>query len=259
MHKNSAIVVQCRAVCALMLFEIRTLYGDARLGYLWALVKTAFGVVSLLILRIISHAKAPHGLSSIAFLLLGFMIWQIFSQTVTKTMNSVRNNRNFLAFPQIFPLDIIIARTLVIIATEVVCAGILFAIFSLLGLMKDFHIANILLMLASIFGSACFGVSCGTICLALSRYFPAVFQIVPLVLRIFFFASGIFFSVASFSHKFGTWLLYNPVMQFVEMSRHAVAYSYPIYYDFEYLAMLLLPLLTIGLLFERYIRRYELQ
>ena len=242
-----------------MLFEIRTLYGDTRLGYLWALVKTAFGVVSLLILRIISHARAPHGISSIAFLLLGFMIWQIFSQTVNKTMNAVRNNRNFLTFPQIFPLDIIIARTLVIIATEVVCAAILFAIFTMLGLMKDFYVANILLLMASIFGSAFFGIGFGTICLALSRYFPAVFQIVPLFLRIFFFASGIFFSVATFSHKFGTWLLYNPVMQFVEMSRHAIAYSYPIYYDFDYLAMVLLPLLTIGLLFERYIRRFELQ
>ncbi|MBQ7456242.1 MAG: ABC transporter permease [Desulfovibrio sp.] len=242
-----------------MLFEIQTLYGDARLGYIWAIVKTAFGVTALLVLRIVSHARAPHGISVIAFLILGFMIWQIFSQTAVKSMNAIKANKNFLTFPQISPLDIIIARTLVIIATEVVCAAVLLGIFYLVGFLPEFAINNILVMLASIFGSACFGIGFGCICLAFSRFIPAIIQIVPLFLRFAFFASGIFFSVSAFSHKFGSWLLYNPIMQLVEMSRYAASNSYPKYFDAEYLCMLLLPLITLGLLFERYIRKYELR
>ena len=259
MKKDSALTVQCRSIYALMLFEIQTLYGDARLGYLWAIVKTAFGVVTLLVLRIFSHMRAPHGISAVAFLVLGFMIWQIFNKTALKTLNAIRNNRNFLTFPQVLPLDIIIARTLVIIATEVVCAAILLLAFYLLGFMKDFYINSILLLLTSIFGIACFGVAFGTICQALLRFIPAIVQIVPLFFRFLFFLSGIFFSVSAFSHKFGSWLLYNPVLQFVEMSRHAASYSYPIYYDGEYLCMIVLPLFTFGLLLERYARRYELK
>ena len=91
----SSFTIQCRAIAALMLFEIHTLYGDARLGYIWALVKTAFGVLALLLLRIFAHARAPHGIPSITFLVMGFMIWQIFSQTLNKTMTVIRNKALF--------------------------------------------------------------------------------------------------------------------------------------------------------------------
>lgn len=258
-QQTSSLTIQCRAIAALMLFEIHTLYGEARLGYIWALVKTAFGVLALLLLRVFAHARAPHGISSVEFLIMGFMIWQIFSQSLTKTTTVIKNNKNFLTFPQITPLDIIVARSLVIIATEVVCAAVLIIIFYLCGGIKSLQMSNILLLIVSIFGVACFGVGCGCISLALSRYFPAIIRIIPIFLRILFFASGVFFSVSSFSHKFGEWLLYNPVMQFIEMSRKAMAHSYPEYYDPQYLFMILLPLCTIGVLLERYIRKFELQ
>ncbi len=255
----SALTIQFRSIVALMLFEINTLYGDAKLGYIWALVKTAFGVLVLLMLRVFTHARAPHGISSVAFLILGFMIWQIFSQTINKTLTVVKNNKNFLTFPQVTPLDIIIARTAVIIATEVLCAIILLSAFKLLGFKNTFIISNILLIFSSIFGAAFFGIGCGCICLVISRYIPAIIRIIPIFLRLLFFASGVFFSVSSFSHRFGEWLLYNPIMQFIEMSRYASSYSYPQYFNLEYLGMLVLPVFTLGILFERYMRKYELK
>ncbi|MBQ7584766.1 MAG: ABC transporter, partial [Desulfovibrionaceae bacterium] len=130
---SSSLTIQGRVILALMLFEINTLYGGTKLGYLWALIKVAFGVLAMLILRICVHARASHGISIISFLVMGFMIWQIFSQTVTKTMTVIKSNRNFLTFPQVYPLDIIIARVLVIIGTEFVCSLILLFIFEMLG------------------------------------------------------------------------------------------------------------------------------
>ncbi|MBQ7739361.1 MAG: ABC transporter permease [Desulfovibrionaceae bacterium] len=244
---------------ALMLFEIRTLYGEAKLGYLWALIKTASGVLAILMLRICIHARASHGISIISFLVMGFIIWQIFSQTVTKTMTVIKSNRTFLTFPQVYPLDIILARLCVIISTEVVCGVLLLTIFEFLGFRDTLYCSDLYLLFFAIFGSALFGVSVGCIVQAVSRYIPALVRIIPLLLRILFFASGVFFSVSSFSHKFGQWLLYNPVMQFIEMGRTAVSHSYPEYFDMQYLLMLLLPLITISLLLERYARKYELR
>ena len=256
---RSPLVIQFRVIVALMLFEIRTLYGEAKLGYLWALIKTAFGVLAMLVLRICIHARASHGISIISFLVMGFCIWQIFSQTVTKTMTVIKSNRTFLTFPQIYPLDIILARTFVIIATEVLCGIILLILFACLGFRNTLYVSNLYLLFFSIFGTAAFGVSIGCIVQAIARYFPALVRIVPLILRILFFASGVFFSVSTFSHKFGQWLLYNPVMHFIEMGRTAVSHSYPEYFDMQYLVMLLLPLITISLLLERYARKYELR
>ena len=255
---SSPFIVQLRVIVALMLFEIRTLYGEAKLGYLWALIKTAFGVLALLILRICVHARASHGISIISFLVMGFVIWQIFSQTVTKTMTVIKSNRTFLTFPQVYPLDIILARVCVIISTEVMCGIILLTLFEYLDFRDTLYVSNLYLLFFSIFGTAAFGVSIGCIIQALSRYIPALVRIVPLILRLLFFASGVFFSVSTFSHKFGQWLLYNPVMQFIEMGRTAVSHSYPEYFDINYLLMLLLPLITISLLLERYSRKHEL-
>ena len=41
---SPALTVQGRVIAALILREIHTLYGNTRLGYLWAIIQTAFGI-----------------------------------------------------------------------------------------------------------------------------------------------------------------------------------------------------------------------
>lgn len=41
---SPALTVQGRVIAALILREVHTLYGNTRLGYLWAIIQTAFGI-----------------------------------------------------------------------------------------------------------------------------------------------------------------------------------------------------------------------
>jgi capsular polysaccharide transport system permease protein len=59
-----------------------------------------------------------------------------------------------------------------------------------------------------------------------------------------------------FSHRVGSWLLLNPIMQCIEMARSAMSSGYVSpYFDIHYLLMVNLYVLTIGLLLERFVRR----
>jgi len=243
-----------RVISALILREIHTVYGHTRLGYLWALFSTAFSIAIFWAIRTFMHYQVPHGMTILSFLCMGFLIWNIFSQTLKKCMNSISGNRSLLTFPQVFPLDIMLARAIVIFSTQIVCIGLLLLAGHMIGLQVT--IASTGLLLCALLFSLTFGFSCGIILSTLSYYFPVLENIIPMVLRIMFFASGVFFSVSVFSHRVGEWLLLNPVMQFIEMARTAMSGGYVSpYFDIEYLLMIILTVLTSGLLLERFNRK----
>ena len=56
---SSALTVQGRVIAALILREVHTLYGNTRLGYLWAVIQTAFNIAVFWLLREFLGAHAP--------------------------------------------------------------------------------------------------------------------------------------------------------------------------------------------------------
>ena len=78
----------------------------------------------------------------------------------------------------------------------------------------------------------------------------------PVIVRILFFTSGVFFSVSMLSHRIGDFLMLNPIMQLIELSRMTLSNGYiSLYADFWYVVQVTTILLSIGLLLERYARR----
>mgnify|MGYP000054903957 FL=1 len=111
---SSGWIVQGRVIMALILREVHTLYGSSRLGYLWAVIQTMFGIGIFWGIREIAGARAPHGMSVLMFLLAGFGLWATFSETLTKCMSAVSGNKALLTFPQVTPLDLMLSRTVVV-------------------------------------------------------------------------------------------------------------------------------------------------
>ena len=98
---SPALTVQGRVIAALILREIHTLYGNTRLGYLWAIIQTAFGIGVFWAFREVMGAHAPHGMGMAVFLLCGFIPWYIFSDTISRCMKAVSANQALLTFPQV--------------------------------------------------------------------------------------------------------------------------------------------------------------
>lgn len=249
-----ALDTQFRVIIALALREVHTLYGGRSLGYLWAIFRTAFGVAVFWAIRHFAHAAAPHGMTILTYLVSGFGIWNIISQTLNKCMAAVDGNRALLTFPQVTPLDIMLARCLVVTSTQIVSMSIILGCGVLFG--YTLQITNIALLIYTVFFAAFLGLGLGATLGSLAFYMPALHQIVPMLMRILFFASGVFYSVSTFSHRVGDFLMLNPIMQLIELTRTSLSSSYiSPYADIWYVTQVTLTLLFLGMLLERYVRR----
>ncbi len=244
---------QCRVIFALILREVHTMYGGTALGYLWAIITTAFGILIFWGLRSFIGMVPPHGMSILAYLGMGFFVWNTLSECITRSINAVEGNRAMLTFPQVTPLDLIISRVCVIWATETISFFVIMAIGSLLGIPIIIH--DLPLFLFVLFDIALLGLGLATTIASLTVLIPTLKRIIPMIMRIMFFMSGIFFSVSMFANKVSSVLLLNPIMQLIELGRQSVALGYvSSLVSIDYLCWITLGSLTLGFLLERFVR-----
>jgi len=251
---DSALKTQGRVIYALMMREVHTIYGSSRLGYLWALINTMWGIFVFWLCRYLMGAGDPHGMSSLTFLLMGLGLYHIFSGIINKCMTAVSGNKALLTFPQVTPIDIMIARSIIVFATEFVGAVIAIMFGYIFGI--SFYLNNFGGLLFVIIITVMLGFSFGISLASLAVLFPTIEKIVPMVLRILMFASAPFYSATVIPTYALQYLWYNPLIQLVEYGRVSLSsgYSPPEPY-FLYLVNLTFIMLSLGLLVERYVRR----
>lgn len=251
---SSGWIVQGRVIMALILREVHTLYGSSRLGYLWAVIQTMFGIGIFWGIREIAGARAPHGMSVLMFLLAGFGLWATFSETFTKCMTAVNGNKALLTFPQVTPLDLMLSRTVVVWGTQLSSGCVITGIAAFCGAPP--YVSNWTGLFAAFFLTPLLGLGCGMLCASLAVFWPTLEKIVPMMMRILFFASGIFFSVSMFPKNIADILLLNPVMQLIELLRQSLSRGYVApTYDYLYIVAFCVISLCLGGLLERYARK----
>ena len=252
---RSGLIVQGRVIKALMLREIHTINGNSKLGYLWVLIQSVFGIAVFWSVRhFMGATQAPHGMGMAMFLAIGFGVWNIFSTTVNRCMTAVSGNKALLTFPQVTELDVMISRTLVTSATQVlVTLLIISGAWLMLG--EPIVLGNLPLLLTLIVVVPLMSLGFGLMLSSLAVCIPSLEKLVPMILRILFFVSGVFFSISLFSQSLTSVLLWNPVLHAVELCREAMHAPYAIQgVSLSYLLLVTMSVCTIGGLLERYVR-----
>ena len=248
-----ALAVQGRVLWALTLREIHGRHGKARLGYLWAILKTLLGVGIFWGIRELMGAKAPQGLPTGLFLLMGFLIWHIFSETVNTGLRIVQSNKALLSFPQILPLDIFLGSLITVWVTEVIVAGLFLLFLHCWG--YQFRLYDPLTPLLTLLGIAFFSLGVSLVLAALAARLQFLAQIIPIVMRMLFFTSGVFFSPLQMTRRFGDAVLWNPLMNFIELMRGSFVYVTPdSSMKISYIIVFSCVVLLLGLLLERHTR-----
>ncbi|ABM29596.1 ABC transporter permease [Nitratidesulfovibrio vulgaris] len=251
---SSPLKVQCRVIAALILREVHTLYGNTKLGYLWAVIQTAFGIGVFWAFRELMGAHAPHGTGMAVFLLCGFIPWYIFSDTVNRCMKAASANQALLTFPQVTELDLMLGRLVVVWGTQVLSAGIILSVAAACG--QAVELRDPASLTATLFFAPLLGLGLGLIFASLARFWPTLDKLIPMCLRILFLASGVFFYVSELPGRLANILLLNPVAQLIEWQRYGFsASSAAPAYNIVYISAWCATSLSIGLLLERYARR----
>jgi capsular polysaccharide transport system permease protein len=206
-----------RVVLAVILREMRTRFGRTRLGYLWALAEPVAYIATMLAIFTALRRASPIGGDLALFFTTGIIPWLLFTNTVGKVARAVDANQALLSYPQVMPIDLIIARALLEHATTVVVFALLLSGLALGG--SEIRIPSFLNIGAAMACITVFGTGLGMVNAAVMRFLPSYDQIFSAAMRPLYFVSGVFFTANALPHAIRDWMLLNPVLHLIEWVR----------------------------------------
>ena len=205
---DAAIKVQARVIYALMMREVHTIYGNTKLGYIWALIQTASQVIIFWAIRSATNFTAPHGMHIFLFLLVGFSLFTMFRGTISRCMTAVSGNKPLLTFPQVTPIDLMLSRMLLTWATEMVACLIMLSIAVTLGM--PLYVTDYGKLFFVLLVSPLLGLGVGMTCASLAVIFPVIDRLLSFVMRALFMISGVFFFSLPFSCRYPQIFMVEP-------------------------------------------------
>ncbi|BDD49212.1 ABC transporter permease [Phytobacter diazotrophicus] len=247
---RSGLEVQQAAVKALFLREIKTRFGKYRLGYFWAVLEPAAHLLVLMVIfGFIMHRTMPD-ISFPVFLLNGIIPYFIFTNITNRSIGAIEANLGLFNYRPVKPIDTIIARASLETLIYAAVYLILMAIVWVLG--EEYSVTNILILVFSWFLLIIFSCGLGLVFMVLGKTFPELAKFLPIVLKPLYFISCIMFPIHSVPKEYWHYLLWNPIVHAIELSRESVVAGYLTDgVSLGYLALSAIIMLFIGLALYR--------
>ena len=247
---RSGLEVQQATVKALFLREIKTRFGKYRLGYFWAVLEPAAHLLVLMVIfGFIMHRTMPD-ISFPVFLLNGIIPYFIFTNITNRSIGAIEANLGLFNYRPVKPIDTIIARASLETLIYAAVYLILMAIVWVLG--EEYSVTNILILVFSWFLLIIFSCGLGLVFMVLGKTFPELAKFLPIVLKPLYFISCIMFPIHSVPKEYWHYLLWNPIVHAIELSRESVVAGYLTDgVSLGYLALSTIIMLFIGLALYR--------
>ncbi|HUG21243.1 ABC transporter permease [Piscinibacter sp.] len=215
--KRGPLKVQRAVLLALVIRELRTRVQGRWLGMLWMLFEPLAHVLLILAVFGFRHHAASVNVEFPVFLVTGLLPFFIFRNLARRLPNAISSNRSLFSYRQVKPIDALIAR--VIVETGLYSAVYLTALV-LLGWL-GFHWlpwAPLELMAVS-FVLVVFGAVAGLLFSVLAHNRPKVQTVIGWIFLPLYVASGVIFPLQSLPLEYRHWLMFNPLLHLVELSR----------------------------------------
>lgn len=226
--KRSGIKVMMAALHALLMRELQTRFGSYRLGYLWAPLEVLLQILLLLIIFGTVMQRVLPGMNYSLFLVSGMVPFFMMQHIANRSLGAVEANQGLLMYRSVRHIDIIIARSFL----ELVIYFFTFVLL-LLGLMFfgiGFDMANLHIVLVGWLGMFLFSLGLALILMIVGYYGGEIRKIISILFTILYFTSGVIYSVHIVPEPYLSYLMYNPFIHNLEMMRHALSPTYPIYH-----------------------------
>ena len=248
------ILVQIQVVYALIMRETRTRFGLNRLGYLWAILEPMLFIATFALVFRIFGRVAPERMPIVPFLATGFMPYLLFRETSGRGLHAIEANRGLLFYPQVRPLDLVLARVLLEIATSFVAFAIIVGVYCVYS--GQFEVADPLQVVIGFGLAAGIGASLGLILCAASVFSTLVERLHGPLIRPLFWFSGLMYPTGHLPLAYRTLLSYNPIVHAVELTRAGYFRGYRAdHVSIAYPLMWIAVLAFLGLTLERVARR----
>jgi len=246
---------QRRVIAALIIRETRTRFADSKLGYGWALIEPILHITLLSVtFAVLMNGSPPIGTQFFIFYYTGLVPYLVFVHASSGMSHAITGNGPVLQLPPVTTFDVIAARGLLEIITDVIVAVLLLVGFGAIGLAAmpdDLWDPSMALLVTAGFG---FGVGyCNAVITVFVRSWDKAYSQVT---RVLYFISGIFFVPGMMPEWARDLLAWNPLLHAIDWFRAGFFASYqPHWLDRSYLVILAILALLVGLGLERALRR----
>ena len=210
---------QVRVVQALMLREIQTRFGRAKLGYAWAFLEPALHMAVFYALWSFRGRATMDGLPLELFLITGFVPWFTFSQTYNNCIGAVKGSASLLSHPTITPFDLLIVKAVLEGLTRIAVLVLFLALAWLVGLDFQIHDPGLILVAFAMLWVSGLGLGC--IIEAFSSLIATLPKIMNMFMRFLYFTSGVMFPVSTMPASVQDVLYWNPLVHLITTVRYS--------------------------------------
>lgn len=245
-------------IYALIMHDIKNRFFGNGLGQLVMIVWPAVHIAVILTIYLVMGRVIPFGKSPIIYCISGVMPFIVWSYASRWIVFAALQNKPFLNYPIIRPLDIFLARSALELVGSIAMTGLVLLVVAFLGadVMPVSPIDAFCGFLVSYLMAFGFGLTFGALCMLT----PFVGMMYTVLIIIAYASSGILFVASNIPEKYRYILSFNPILQLVEWMRSAYYPDYPLYViDKGYTLAVALSLITSGFvlinIFEKYFKR----
>ena len=250
-----ALKTQVNVLWALMLHDIKSRFFGNGLGYVVTIIWPSTHIAIVIVAFTFTKRAIPYGSSPLLYAstcVMPFIAWNYISRF---TMMGMLQNRSFLAYPVIKPLDVMFARlALETISTFIVTIGLISvnALYQVDIVPYDMKDAVFGMLSAILLGYG-FGILNSVIVLMFPLWIIGYIGI----LITFWLTSGMVINPETLPSELGYWISWNPLMHCVEWIRLGYYNDFPAHLlNKTYVLCVGSGSLALGLLMERYLKRY---
>ncbi len=234
--------------------QLKSELANLSLGWLWWILEpTFFMLVYWFVYTVIFHRQTEY---IAAVINIGVMYWSFFSKCATSSVNLIRRNSSILSKVSI-PKFIFVCTIMAVNGFKMVCA-----ILPLIGFMTFYGIRVSWGILYVIPATISFFVMVFVLCcwfMHIGVYIKDIERVVPLVLRVLFFLSGVFYpiDVRLGAELADIMLKINPFATIITDARGAILYGLPSHWI--HLGVHFAIFVVMGIIIIALIKKYESQ
>lgn len=227
-RQRSSLQVQRAVLQALVIRELRARVEGRWLGLLWMLIEPLATVLLMLTLYGFRSHAASVNVELPVFLITGMMPFFMFRNLARRLPGSITSNRGLYAYRQVRPIDALVARGVVEIGLS---SAVYLAALAALGWL-GYHWLPVapleLIAVSSVLLTL--GAGLGLLFSVLVHNRPKVQSVINLLFLPLYLLSGVLFPVRLVPQEYQEYLLWNPVLHLIDLSR---AYFLPLHQSVE--------------------------
>ncbi len=215
---------QSRIINALILKELRTRFGNKKLGLIWIFIEPLLHIAVLLIIKLVILGRGGMDPEHyVLFVISGLIPFFVISKTYTRVMSGAEGGsvRAMLIFPMINMFDVALTRAVFEMVSQfLVLTVILFGLF-FWGFDFEFNYLFTAILFFPLF--AFFGLGFGVLLRGVVAIFPNFGIFVRAMNRLLYLTSGIIIPIDQrLSDQMLEYASYNPITHLLECFRDAL-------------------------------------